>query len=198
MASRNKGDNSSTKKVVISVFFAFIMVSSMLAIMFSGYNQSTDIEYDGHIFKQQGGYWVTKLDKTQIKIMSNPSNLAPLKVDDAIAQKLSTGYQLFISTPLTSQYKEYAGQAAYDLADYLTTKGIQSSVAISDDNTGYPKVPLITCENATAALPVVMFEETNQSSITLEGNCIRISGTTGSDFIAYKDRLVLKLSGIMP
>ncbi len=198
MARKNTERQSNIKKVIISLFFAFIMVSSILAIMFSGYNQPNEIEYNGHIFKFQGDYLVTKVDKTTIKIQSYPANLAAIQADDAIAQKLNSGYPIFISTPLTAQYKEYAGQAAYDLAEYLGTIGVQTSIAISDDNTGYPTIPLITCTNATAALPVLIFEESNQSSMSIEGDCIRISASTGYDFIAYKDRLVLKLSGIMP
>jgi hypothetical protein len=198
MARRYTDQESKTKKIVISIFFAVIMVSSMLAIMFSGYTQNTSVEYNGHTFKQQGNYLVTKLGKTTIKIQSYPANLASIAVDDAVVQKLSSGYPVYLSTPLTSQYKEYAGQAAYDLGDYLATIGVQSGIVISDNNTGYSNIPLITCANATSSKPVVLFEETNQSSITLEGDCIKIGGTTSNDFIALKDRLVLKLSGIMP
>lgn len=198
MAIRRKNKETNVKKVIISLFFAFIMISSILAIIFSGYNQTNDVEYNGFTFKLQGDYLVTKKDGNTIKIQSYPSGISGITVDEAVTQRLSSGYQLYISTPVLSANKEYAALAAYDLKEYLDSTGIQSGVVISDDNSINPNIPLINCQNASASLPVVLFEDSNQTAIALDGECIRISAATGYDFIAIKDRLVLKLSGIMP
>ncbi len=57
--------------------------------------------------------------------------------------------------------------------------------------------PVITCKNATLYVPVIYFKKSNETSITLEGNCIIAEAFRGEDFTKIKDRLVYGALGVM-
>jgi hypothetical protein len=196
MKSRIKESN--TKKVLISVFFAVIMIASSLAIIFSGYApQGQNADYEGFTFKQSGNYLVTTVNKTTVKIQSQPYDLTRIALNDSVRELLRSTNMVYLSVPLKGLYADSASLAAFDLGEFLTNRGTYNVLAISDDNTGYEKIPIIDCRNATATVPVVLFMDGNETGIQQDGNCIKLISATSFDFVRLKDRLVLKLAGIM-
>jgi hypothetical protein len=196
-----KGKGSDSKKTLISIFIVVIMVASSLGILLSGYApQANEISYGNHIFKQDGNYLVTTINKTKVRIQSYPSDLEGIKVDEAVAGLVSSAKAIYVSYPINGTDTNTLGmaaQAGFDMGDYLDSRGVYTMLGVSDTNQGHDAVPLLDCRNATAASPAIVFGSGNESSITAEGYCVRISGVSGYDFIRLKDRLILKIAGVM-
>ena len=56
---------------------------------------------------------------------------------------------------------------------------------------------VITCDNATAAVPVIYFMQSNQTQISAKGNCILAEASSSYDILRVKDRILYSLLGIM-
>jgi hypothetical protein len=196
-----KNKESNSKKTLISIFFVVIMVASSLGILLSGYApQADEIVYGDHTFKQDGNYLVTTVNKTKIKIQSYPSDLESVKVDDAVRGLVGSAKMIYVSYPINgtdTNAMGMAAQAGFDLGEYLDGKGIYTVLGVSDTNNGHEAIPMLNCRNATAAAPAIVFGMGNESSIIADGYCVRITGVSGYDYIRLKDRLVLKIAGVM-
>jgi len=178
-----------------------ILVASTLGILLSGYApQANEVTYGGHTFKQEGDYLVTNVNKTKIKIQSYPTDLETIKIDEAVASLVGSANMLYVSYPLNGTDQDSLGmaaQAAFDLGEYLNGKGVYVVLGASDTNMGYEAIPVLDCMNATASAPAIVFGSGNESLISADGYCVKMSGISGYDFIRLKDRLVLKLTGVM-
>ncbi len=201
--ARRKADHErkhEKKKRLLSIIIGVIMVASTFGIMFSGYGtQKETLEFRGYVFEQDGNYLVTKVNKTEIMIQTNPYELETLEFNDSIREAIRDSQMVYISFPLKGLYPEYASLAAYDLSEFFGTKDIYAMGGISDDNSDYPQIPLVDCRNATAEIPVIMFVQANETSsrIAQEGDCITVEAAAPYQFITLKDRIVMGLAGVI-
>jgi len=191
--------DDSKKTRILAVIFVFLLVASTFGIMFSGFgSQKQVLEFNKYTFELDNNYWVTKVNKTEVKIQSNPYDLVNIQVDDSISDRIRASKMIYLAFPLKGDSPEYAAGAVYDLSDFLKKRSIYALRGASDDNRGYDLIPIIDCRNATANLPVILLASTNETSsrIVMEVDCVRLEAVRPQDFIALKDRLVLKIAGI--
>ncbi|MFH1399407.1 MAG: hypothetical protein ABIG95_04835 [Candidatus Woesearchaeota archaeon] len=185
-----------SNKTILTVFIVFIIVTSLLGIMFSGYtNQSNQQEYNSHKFKAVGNFWTTEINKHQVQVHYFPTEVNTLNFTEDITPFLKTTQMAYIAIPTEGLYLDFIGLAAYELAQSFAEYGIYPVQGLSDSNTGY-ELPIVTCANATSTVPVIIFEQSNQTAAFLDSNCIHIQGS-GNDFVMLKDALVLRLWGII-
>lgn len=186
-----------SSKIVISIFFSLIMVTSILAIIFGGNTTTEDtVDYGDFRFVRKADHWEVEVDKKVISVYNHPSMLEDIEVDPEIINRLRNTEMVYITSPTQGEQLEYFGLAAYEMSQVLEEFDVFPAAGISDNNTGY-NVPLITCDSATATVPVITFEYTNESKVYLDSNCIKIDGVTGFDIVRIKDRLVLGFIGVM-
>ena len=57
--------------------------------------------------------------------------------------------------------------------------------------------PKIDCGNATAFVPVVVFEKGNESSVELENFCVTVKAPSRYELLQLKDRMIYSLLGIL-
>jgi hypothetical protein len=55
----------------------------------------------------------------------------------------------------------------------------------------------ITCENATAGMPVIYVRKANESSIRAEGNCLLIEARQQDEILAEFERVLYIIIGVM-
>jgi hypothetical protein len=199
MKRRNDSDKRARRTRMWAIIFVVLMVASSFGIMFSGFsNSSNEVDYKGQVFKQENGYLATSVNKVKLRIQSDPAGLASIPVDNQSIEKLRSSKMIYLAFPVRGATPEYASLAAYDLSEFLNSWKIYAVGGISDNNTGYEQFPLISCANATGGAPVVLLMEGNvsRSSIVGEGDCIKLIASNPYDYVALKDRLVLRIAGI--
>ena len=194
---RKNRSKMTSNKILISVFFSIVLITSILGIILGNDSSTTDSNsYNGTEFVTSGNYWQFEYEGKDVQVYNHPSVLEDVDVDPAVFSAIKSTKIVYISTPVLGENLNYIGTAAYELSDALNLIGIYTSQGISDNNTNY-QVPLITCENSTQFVPVVLFNYTNESRIHMDGNCIRVDSETRYDVIRNSDRLVLGLLGVM-
>jgi hypothetical protein len=203
MKKYNKTDEKRTAKIMISVVIAVIMISSVLAIMFSGYApEKQKLTYGGFTFEQQTSqgmiYYTTDVNKVKIRIQSYPSDLSTIDLDNETGMIIRDAQVFYISRPVNSPFPDYIALSSFDLEESFRSLNRYISQGLSDTNKGYENLPIITCLNATQSVPVILYVDTNDTArISREGTCIKLEASNGMDFIRLKDRIVLKAAGIM-
>ena len=75
----------------------------------------------------------------------------------------------------------------------LTTAG---KIVVPGFSIAYNTQSAITCANASEYRAVVLFELSNQTTITNENHCIHIQGTTGYDVIRAADTFAYEILGV--
>jgi len=176
---------------------ALILITSMLGVIFGGYNQPADeFEYNGYQFERVQNKWLFEANGRTIQVDSYPSSVESINISPQIMSSIKSTRMLFVSVPTQGTNLDYIGLASYELSEFLRQEGLYAVAGISDDNTGY-NLPLIDCTNATAPIPVVILQQSNQTSVTEQNNCITISARSGIDFIRIKDKIIFEFLGIM-
>ncbi|MBS1266639.1 MAG: hypothetical protein MAG795_00607 [Candidatus Woesearchaeota archaeon] len=191
MRRRKKKNNSK----IISIILAFVLVSSMLGIIVGKDTKQTN-KYNGYEFTQQGEYWYFQHNNKNYRILNYPSSLENLDFDSNIVKQVQTTKMVYITIPVTGQNLEYIGTSAFDLSQFLGEQGIYPINSVSNNQTDY-ELPYITCTNATIPIPVIAFEQSNQTKAYAKNNCLILSANTGYDYIQLKDRFLLEYLGVM-
>ena len=197
--------------ILISVFVAGIMITSILGYMWGGDENSS--KYNEFTFRKTADGWTT-----QIKISkdSKPSTVrfdfAPFEVErinisEKIMTRLSNAPMFYMTydalpanvTPTTeeSYFMQSISFAQYEIQQNLwKEKKLYTLLGLMTENPDYA-LPQITCANATASTPVIEFRTGETTQIFEEGNCIIFQSESPTDFIAIKDRFLLGVFGVI-
>ena len=180
---------------IMAVFIAVIMVGSIVGMMFSG-DSEDKLEYNGHKFKIIGNQLAVEVNNQEYYFYYHPVDLEVMNVSEEVQIKLN-GMQMFYFTfdPDTKDI-EYLDKARFDLNNEAAKTNLFFVNAISKESEIY-NFPIITCDNATAFVPVVYVKEGNKTGFYLEEDCIIAESKTKEGFLALKDRLMYEILGIM-
>ncbi len=191
MRRKKKKDN----KKLLSILLAFVLVSSMLGIIVSNDTKET-YEYNGFEFTQQGEYWYFQHNGNNYRVLNYPASLESLDFDPNIAMQIKATKMVYITVPVTGVNLEYIGSSAFDLSQFLGEQGIYPITGISDDVEGY-ELPHITCANATIPIPVIAFQQSNETKAYSDQYCLILTANSGYDYMQLKDRLLLEYLGVI-
>jgi hypothetical protein len=185
------------KKVIWSIFIAIIMVSSVFGVIFGSFAPSGNrVNYKGFSFYKSGEYWVAKINKENIYFFFLPSEVEDINISDAVITKLSNTKMFYLTYHPNQTIVKDIALAQFQLQRVLHHHlGIYVASALTTNSSN--TIPVVTCENATAFVPVVEFRESNTTSINLDNNCVVIEVESTRDVFMMKDRLVYALLGII-
>lgn len=183
-------------KMLLSIFISFILVTSILGFIFGGSTTTAEqLEYGGYRFTRELDYWTFKVGSQTVKLNHFPTELSAINVSDEAISRIKATKMVYVSAPINAENIDYIGVATYELSNFLIDSSIFAVQGISDNNTGYA-LPLIDCQNATPFVPVITFENTNQTQVIMKGDCIVLEAKYSQDFLKLKDKIVLKILGI--
>lgn len=186
-----------SKKTIWAGILIGIMVLSGAGFYYGSQSQQVALEYNGHEFTQEQGWFMLHWEREKIPFANHPAAVEHLEVDPSIVEKLRNVPQLqFTFNPEMDaldviDLTRFEMQAIFPR--YLNMYVVEGVTAPS---TQY-LLPIITCTNATQYLPVLLVNQSNQTGIRLEGDCILLEGTTPFDIVRWKDRLVYGLLGVI-
>lgn len=183
------------KQLLMGAIIVFIMVTSVIGFMF-GRGSEEAVDYNGFSFVRKGNLWETKIDKQPVVFSYFPSQIELIEVDAPVISRMLSTPMLYLTYDQNQSEVEFIAQAQFELDTVLYGRfNIYSGKGLTKENEY--NLPVITCLNATSAVPVVDFRKANETIIHMEGECIIVGGRTGNDFIRAKDRLLYGMFGII-
>ena len=178
-------------------FIAFIMITSVIGFLYgtdTG-DGNTSVKEAGYKFVRKGAFWSTFIDKKEALFSRLPSEVSSIQMPADIAEKLKGTLEIDFTYDINDTNSREIAEAFYYFGkglDFNFNK--YARVGLLENSTF--NMPIITCQDATAAVPVVLFRTGNETRIFAEGECIIAEGEQYS-FSALKDRMLYGMFGIL-
>lgn len=186
------------KKLGLILFLVFIMVGTSFSFVFFGFSPATEkAKHNGYSFTFAPGQniWVAKINGRQAAFSFLPKDVEGIPAFEGISNRLTGKFEIDITSDLNSTYKEAIALAQHQMGLTLSEYNIYLRKGFTSNNTF--NLPVITCDDATANVPVLYFRYGNATNIHMEGNCVIAEASANADFIKAKDRLLYTLLGVM-
>jgi hypothetical protein len=205
----------------MGIFVIVIMVSSIAGI--AVYNIGDDpeqtttsentFEVNGNIFyedQSQASYNAIvsnpQGEAINIPFRADPRNVSHITIDDDALLTIRDAEKIYLvfdpNTPNFSDYKNNLQLAMGQVSRLISLVTVNQIYPISaltadiPDETYDDDVPLKSCEDATDTTPVLFFTLGSEDEVTLEDNCVIVSGKTGEGLIETADKLGMYLVGL--
>ncbi|MBW2980388.1 hypothetical protein KY360_03160 [Candidatus Woesearchaeota archaeon] len=188
---KKRKDNKRMQTIMMG-FIAFIMVTSIVGFLWKG--GQPKVEYNGIPFVQEASGWTAEINTQKISFNYHPNEVEHINISPAITQRLDT-VEIDTTYDINDSYAEYIAKVQYTLGLGLNNFDIFVVKGFTEENEF--NRPVITCDDATAYVPVIYFKKSNETKVYLEGNCIMAEAYRGDDLIKIKDRLLYTILGIM-
>jgi len=191
-----KREKESKKGMFLVIFIAFIMISSVFAIIFSGYNQqTTSLKYNDIKFTRENNQWSTNINNQKLLFNYLPTEVEQINLGPDVIFALSNKPEIDTTSEINDTFKEEIALAQYNMVLALNNLNIYIRPGLTTNNTF--NLPIITCEDASLAVPIIYFKQSNQTKITLENNCIIAEAKNNIDILRIKDRILYSILGII-
>ncbi|MCK4522245.1 MAG: hypothetical protein KAU20_06730 [Nanoarchaeota archaeon] len=182
------------KRLFMSLFIVAIMVFSVAGYMI-GRGSSESTEYNGFKFTRKNNYWVTDINDIEISFDYFPTEVENINISSRIIDRIKNSREVDITSDFNNSFKEGISLAHLKLSMILSNINIYVRKGFTANNTY--DMPVITCEDATDFIPVILFEKYNKTGVYEDGNCIIVRAKSEIDFIAVKDRILYSVFGII-
>ncbi|MBN2141817.1 hypothetical protein JW711_00665 [Candidatus Woesearchaeota archaeon] len=182
-----------TKQILMSVFLAVVMIFSVFGILIG--TQSDKLSFGGHDFKVDQNRYTTKIDGKELYFYTLPYEVQYINVSDSAMSKIKNSvYMLAVFNPAAAGESLPAIEIVrFDFVTLLTDKFFYSGV--EEPSPLYTTLPTLSCANASAQAPAIIFNVSESSSIVEDGNCIYLNGQ-GVDFLRFRDRILYDYYGV--
>jgi len=178
-------------------FIAFVLISSVFGIIFSGYNQtSTTLTYNGHKFTRENNFWSARIEGTKIMFDYFPDQVNDINLSSEAVDMLKNSAQVDFTYDTEDELKEIIALVQFSLEqlldeyfDIYLRKGFTT-----ENEFGFP---IIECSDEGSSVPALYFKSSNVTKISLKGSCIVAEAKNDFDFIRIKDRILYSLLGII-
>ena len=165
------------KKVVISLFLAFLMISSIAGFIigFPLSNQDDSrIKYLGYTFVQTPNGYLTYIGDSQLIISTDPRQVKLYQnMESLTLQELNAGSKIYFtfnpSENIQNTFSYFNANIRPRLNSFIP--------ACTKDAPECADLPLITCDNASPSAKVIQVQLANPPSISYENNCLLIEGS---------------------
>ncbi|MCP3684896.1 MAG: hypothetical protein GY861_19720 [bacterium] len=195
-----RDDEQRTKKrqIVLALFIAFIMISSTAGFIWSA--DATGFKYNGFSFQEITGEGIfAKVDGEQVRFDYRPETVEDIEMDPEAASKLRNTMMFYMTSNFSGKYAREIEGFKYDLIELMEKQfdsyivsGFTTNASIEGQG-----LIMVSCDNATDAIPVLSFERADDSSIDYVDNCVKVKGNSVGEFRLLKDRLVYGILGIV-
>lgn len=172
------------KGIILTLFIAFIMITSVLGFVFSGDNNQDSIDYNGYTFTRTDNGWASYIRDQYIYFTYSPNELQDVPFD---VFPINSGKVYVAYNP---NEMDIVLQNSIDKLRYtFSLNNIVAYPACSIED-GCPDIPIVSCDSE---FPVISFRKSNQDRIFTDENCIVLEGY----FVKNTDRLSYWLLGVM-
>ena len=187
------------KRWGLIVFLIFIMIGTSFSFIFFGFSpQSETVKYNGIKFVKNPlqNIWIAKVNGKEAPFSFLPNEVENIGLPENAASRLQNKFEIDATYDLNSSHKEVIALAQHQMGMTLNAYGIYVRKGFTSNSTF--NLPIITCNDASANVPVVYFRQGgNATNIRLEDNCIIAEASKDADFIRMKDRLLYGMLGVI-
>ncbi len=186
------------KKFGLILFLVFIMIGTSFSFVFFGFSPATEkVKYNSYSFTfvPSQNIWIAKINGRQAAFSFLPQDVEGISAFEDISNRLNGKFEIDATSDSNSTYKEAIALAQHQMGLTLLTYNLYLRKGFTTNNTF--NLPIITCDDATANVPVIYFRYGNSTNIHIEDNCIIAEASTNIDFIKVKDKLLYVILGVM-
>lgn len=196
MGKKDKKQNTSK---IMAFIIAFLMVASVLAVMFSGINHQESpelVEYSGFSFYPKDRGWSIRYNRQDISVDYFPTEVENIKFSEDAKEMLKNSEIIILSFDPDSQIISGISYLRLELPNQVSKiKEIYFPGALLEENNQI-NLPVFRCENSTDAMPVVKLSQDEKTEIIKKDNCIQITAQSNVDMARVKDRLIYFYLGV--
>ncbi len=176
-------------------FIAFIMVSSIFGIIFSGYRQdSYSVKYNGIAFERRGNMWFAAINGG-IGFDYHPEEVENINLSGEVEALLQDKIEIDVTSDIESPFKDDIAVAVYNMENTLSATGVYVRSGFTEENDF--NIPVISCSDSSQFVPVVYFQEMNKTEVIVNNSCIIAGAASEADILRIKDRLLYSILGII-
>jgi hypothetical protein len=206
---------------LMGIFVIIIMVGSIAGIAM--YNTDDEVEPNtvaANEFEIKGNIFYEDLSQSsynaivsssngealEVPFRADPRNMSHITIDDDALLLIKNADKIYMvfdpNKPNFDDYKNNLQLAMGQVSRLISLVTINQVYPVSaltadiPDETYDDEVPLKSCSDATDKTPVLFFKLDTSDSVTLEDNCIMVSGKTGESLIYTADKLGMYLVGL--
>ncbi len=178
-----------TKKTLIAVFIAFLMITSIAGFIFTPESNTQIKKYKDVDFARDGDRWTTDFGGKRISILADPESLQEQKI--VSINNLNFAEKIYLSI----NPKEDLGRVSIELNSLLSllTPRVVNSCYVDIDEC--KSSPIKQCKDATISNKVILIKLENTTSINYHQNCLEIKGKE-DEIIKFLDSMIV--SAIQP
>ncbi|MBI3027476.1 hypothetical protein HYY70_05160 [Candidatus Woesearchaeota archaeon] len=183
------------KKWGLIVLIIIIMIGTSFSFVLVGFQPQKDVvRYNDLKFVKHPDRWEAKIKDRNAAFSFLPNEVEDIPASGDIASRLQNRLEIDVTSDSNSTYKEAIAVAQHQMGLTLSQYNIYVRRGFTSNNTF--NLPIITCSDSTAAVPVVYFRHGNVTGVSLENNCIIAAASINNDFIKVKDKLLYALLGV--
>ncbi|MBI1969362.1 hypothetical protein HYS48_01595 [Candidatus Woesearchaeota archaeon] len=192
-----------SRKSIIGISIIAIMVLSSAAfIFFSNPNVETDLSYNGFEFSRQQNYYVLQYNEERIPFINHPGTVQQILIEPSTMEKLQNSPQWYLTfnPDMELSALQAMDSIRFDFGFLLPkNKNVYVVEGIAEYSPLYSSLPQITCKNATAYIPVLFFNQSNQSQMSIQqrDNCILIEAQNAFQMLQFRDRVLYNMFGVI-
>lgn len=177
------------KKMIFGIFTIIIMVGGGVGIFANRLDTNETYSYGEYDFTRTQGQWYTEIDGQRFGFMHHPDEVEDINYTE---RDLS---QVYLTFDINSDAEVSLKETQSYMADRLNKMGVRVAHGLLTETEH--NVPVITCENATSATPVFVFEQADEPSLSTEGDCIHVKGFATSGMVRMVDRMLYGELGVI-
>ena len=177
--------------IFVSLFIAFIMITSVIGYIFGDSGQST-ARYNGITFTLTSNGWKTVYQGRQYTFSFLPQDLKSINLSDSIV--LKDTLQLDVTYDYNSSFAQEIASSIFEFSEIAIQKDAYLRQGFTSNIS--ENFPVITCETANEFVPVIYFTESNETKISSDGSCIIVESRDANGFLPLADKLAYNMLGI--
>ncbi len=178
---------------VLVFFIAFIMVSSIIGFIYGG--ERDTFKYKDIKFTRTQNEWSAVINNRKMVFNYFPAEVEGVNVSSDVITALLNKPEIDTTSETDDMFAEEIALAQYNMALTLNNFNIYMRRGFTTNNTF--DLPIITCENATVVVPIIYFEHSNETRVSIENNCVIAEARNNFDVLRIKDRLLYSILGII-
>ena len=179
----------------MALFVIIVMTSSVIGLMWGGSDDGNSIEYKNYkLIRQNNGQWMLNTEQGNLIFDYFPSEIEGLNFSGDIVQRTKT-FEVDITYDENSSFAEAMAYFQYMVEQNLGKSNVYVRKGFSAESSF--NVPVITCKDATSAVPVIYLKKAEKINVYLDGDCIIAEAGSEGDILKIKDWLVYSYLGVI-
>src|SRR3989338_3244878 len=183
------------KKWGLILFIVLIMIGTSFSFIFFGFSPQSEVaKYNGIKFSKNPSQniWIAKINGNDAAFSFLPNEVENIPIKGA--ERLKGRLEIDVTYDLNSTYREVIALSQHQMGLTLNAYNIYVRKGFTANNSF--SLPVITCGNSTAKVPVIYFRHGNSTGIH-ENGCIIAEASSNADFIRLKDRILYGILGVL-